>query len=94
MWTLAPLVTEVGASPVAPTGSVGQGSTEAEVPAAVRDLEYLTNRADSYARLLLSVPETDRRVSEECERGLEEAWADVEAGRVRGSEEVKGELGF
>ncbi|MDE2691738.1 MAG: hypothetical protein OXI49_14590 [Acidobacteriota bacterium] len=40
------------------------------------------------------MPETDRRVSEECERGLEEAWADVEAGRVRGSEEVKGELGF
>ncbi|MXX60342.1 MAG: hypothetical protein F4X04_04465 [Holophagales bacterium] len=73
---------------------LAQGVPEAEVPAAVRYLEYLTDRADSYARFLLSAPETDRRLSEKCERGLEEAWADVEAGRVHGSEEVKRELGL
>ncbi len=73
---------------------LARGVPEAEVRAAARYLEYLTDRADSYARFLLSVPETDRRLSEKCERRLEQAWDDVEAGRVHGSEEVKRELGL
>lgn len=65
-----------------------------EIPAAVRYLEYLSDRADPYLRFLLSVPEVDHELSEECERGLEEAWDDIRAGRVHSSEEVRRELGL
>ena len=54
----------------------------------------MIDRADPYARFLLSVPETERRLSEKCERGLGEAWDDFGANRLHSSEEVKRELGL
>ena len=73
---------------------LARGVPDEEVPAAVRYLEYLTDRADPYLRFLLGVPEVDHELSEECERGLQEAWDDIRAGRVHSAEEVKRELGL
>lgn len=85
-------------SPEASTASreqlvrLAQQVPDEEIPAAVRYLEYLTDQADPYVRYLLSVPEVDQELSEGCERGLEEAWDDIGAGRVHSAEEVKREL--
>lgn len=71
---------------------VAQRVPDGEIAAAVRYLEYLTDRADPYVRFLLSVPETDHEISEECARALDEGWDDIRAGRVHSAEEVKREL--
>jgi len=73
---------------------LAQGVSDEEVLAAVRYLEYLTDRADPYLQSLLCVPEVDHELSEECERGLKEAWDDIRADRVHSAEEVKRELGL
>ena len=73
---------------------LARGVPDEEVPAAVRYLEYLTDRADPYLRFLLGVPEVDHELSEECERGLQEAWDDIRADRVHSAGEVKRELGL
>ena len=63
-----------------------------EIPAGVRYLEYLTNRADPCLQFLLGVPEVDHESSEECERGLQEGWDDIRAGRVYSADESAREL--
>ena len=65
---------------------------EQDIPSAARYLECLVT-GDSFLRSLLEAPEEDEPLSEECERLLDEAEKEIDAGLLFSHEEVMQELG-
>lgn len=64
------------------------------IPAATRYLEYLADRGDPYVRHLSEAPEEEEALSEAGQRLLEEAYDDIDAGRLYGNDELKRDLGL
>ncbi len=64
------------------------------IPAATRYLEYLADRGDPFVRHLFEAPEEEEDLSEAGQRLLGEAYADIDAGRLCGNDELKRELGL
>ena len=65
---------------------------DAEVHAAERYLEYLTELGDSLMRVALAAPEEDEELSERGCRLLDEGREDFATGRTHSLGEVKREL--
>ena len=63
------------------------------IPAATRYLEYLVNRGDPFVQHLIEAPEEEGALSEAGQRLLGEAYEDIDAGRLCGSDELKREFG-
>lgn len=64
---------------------------EQDIPSAARYLECLVT-GDSFLRSLLEAPEEEEQLSEECERLLDEAEKEIEAGLLFTHEEVMQDL--
>lgn len=67
---------------------------DTEIQAAIRYLEFLTGREDSYLLYIMSLPEEDEELSEEGQRPLDDGWEDIQTGRLIGSDETERELGL
>ena len=65
---------------------------EAEIYAAARYLEFLSEQGDSFARHLADAPEESNELGPEGQRLLEEGLGDIASGRVPGLDEVRREL--
>ena len=63
------------------------------IPAETRYLEYLADRGDPFVRHLFEAPEEEEDLSEAGQRLLGEAYDDIDAGRLCGSDELKREFG-
>ena len=61
------------------------------IPAATRNLEYLADRGDPFVRHLSEAPEEEEDLSEAGQRLLDEAYDEVDAGRLCGNDELKRE---
>jgi hypothetical protein len=66
---------------------------ESELHAAARFLEFLREAGDPLLRVLEAAPEDDEPLTPEDEAAIEEAWADVRAGRVISDDELGRRLG-
>ena len=64
------------------------------IPAATHYLEYLADRGDPFVRHLFGVPDEDEDLSAAGQRLLDEAYADIDAGRLCGNDELKRQLGL
>lgn len=64
------------------------------IPAAIRYLEYLADPGDPFVRHLFEAPEEEEALSEAGQRLLGEAYEDIDAGRLCGSDELKREFGL
>ena len=64
------------------------------IPTATRYLEYLADRGDPFVRHLFGAPEEEEDLSEAGRRLLDEAYDDIDAGRLYGHDELKRELGL
>ena len=64
------------------------------IPAATRYLEYLADRGDPFVRHLFEAPEEDQNLSETGRQLLDEAYDDIDAGRLYGRDELKREFGL
>ena len=62
------------------------------IPAATRYLEYLADRGDPFVRHMFEAPEEEEDLSDAGQRLLGEAYEDIDAGRLRGKDELKREL--
>ena len=62
-----------------------------DIPSATRYLESLVT-GDAFLRRLLEAPYEEERLSSSCERLLDEAEADIAAGRLYSEEQVQKEL--
>ncbi len=67
---------------------------EAEVHAAARYLEYLSERGDPLFRIAMVAPEEHEELSERGHRLLDEGRKDLAAGRTYTLDEVRRELGL
>lgn len=67
---------------------------EEAIPAATRYLEYLADRGDPFVRHLLEAPEEEEDLSEAGRRLLRDAYDDIDAGRLWGSDELRREFGL
>lgn len=65
---------------------------EAEIHAAARYLEFLSEQGDSFVRHLADAPEESNELGPEGQRLLEEGLEDVVSGRVLSLDQVKREL--
>lgn len=65
---------------------------DAEIHAAARYLEYLSECGDPLVRIAMTAPEEDEELSERGHRLLDEGRKDLAAGRTYTLDEVKQEL--
>ena len=63
------------------------------IPAATRYLEYLADRGDPFVPHLVEVPEEKEDFSEAGRHLLDEAYGDIDAGRLYGNDELRREFG-
>ena len=64
------------------------------IPAATRYLEYLVDRGDPLVRHLFEAPEEEEALSDAGQRLVGQAYEDIDAGRLCGSDELKREFGL
>lgn len=64
------------------------------IPAAIRYLEYLADRGDPFVRHSSDAPEDEVTLSETGRRLLDEAYDDIDAGRLYRQDELKREFGL
>ena len=64
------------------------------IPAATRYLEDLADRGDPFVRHLFEVPEEEEDLSEAGRHLLDEAYDDIDAGRLYGHDQLKREFGL
>lgn len=63
------------------------------IPAVTRYLEYLADRGDPFVRRLFEAPDEEEALSEAGRGLLGEAYEDIDAGHLCGSDELKREFG-
>ena len=75
-------------------GQLAHSLPDEAIPAAIRYLEYLADRGDPFVRHLIDAPEEEETLSETGRRLLDEAYDDIDAGRLYGRDELKREFGL
>ena len=75
-------------------GRLAHSLPDEAIPAAIRYLEHLADRGDPFVRHLIDAPEEEEPLSETGRHLLDEAYDDIDAGRLYGQDELKREFGL
>ena len=73
---------------------LAQSIRDEAIPAATRNLESLADRGDPFVRHLFDASEEEEPLSETGRRLLDEAYDDIDAGRLYGQDELKRKFGL